>query len=535
MIDIKSIYSGAGAHKRSIALAMFVAWLCVVSFLAWTHLVWRDEVKVLSVAIQGDSVFAMFKELRWEGHPSVWYLLLRAAHALLPRPEVLLLVSIVVAAVAVLILVLRAPFSLPLLALILFGRFSMYEYSVMARNNGISMLLLFLFAAFYERHRNRGLLLGVLLFLLANCNVLSALLTGGLLLFWLVDILGGEATNRPRNIRMFLYNAGLAVGGVFTCFISVFPPLSDAIVIDPRSVTFKTLMKGIFLPSLQLDSWGLPGFDRLASHWPPLDTPLTIVKSLVLFGSTLGLIRRRGAFLAALTTLVGFSLFFLILNPGAYRHQALWLVFLVCMYWLAAPVHAPGEPVSFARVNPFARGLTAMGMALFVLLLFLQLRFSAQKIFGIVIAPVAAMENRNNNMKAILAGHPDLQQAVIIADPDFLLETMPYYVSNPTYFMREQRYGNAVRFTRKSQLELSLGDVLTNGQRLRQETGRPVVILLEHEIDPSLPAQRYKEGYDWTFTVTPEQARAFQLSTRLLKYRPPAETSEEYYVYAMDK
>ena len=530
MIDVKSIYSDTGAtHKRLVALAMFVVWLCVVSFLAWTHLVWRDEVKVLSIALKGDSVFAMLKELRWEGHPSVWYLLLRAAHTLFPRPEVLLLVSIVVAVVAVLILILRAPFSLPLLALILFGRFSMYEYSVMARNNGISMLLLFLFAALYQRHRDRDLLLGVLLFLLANCNVLSALLVGGLLLFWFVDILCGEATNRPRNIRMFLYNAVLAVGGVLTCFITVFPPLSDAIVIDPGSVTFKTLMKGIFLPSLQLDSWGLPGFDRLASHVPLLGKPLTIVKSLILFGSTLGLIRRRGAFLAALTTLVGFSLFFLVLNPGAYRHQALWLVFLICMYWLAAPGYAQKEPVSLAQRKPFVGVLTTMGTALFVLLLLLQLRYSAQ------ISPVAALENRNNNMKSILAGHPDLQQAVIIADPDFLLETLPYYVSNPTYLMREQRYGNAVRFTRKAQLELSLGDVLTTGQRLRQETGRPVVILLEHEIDPSLPAQKYKEGYDWTFTVTPEQARAFQLSTRLLKHRAPAETSEEYYAYALDK
>jgi hypothetical protein len=535
MIDVKSIYSETGAHKRSVALAMFLAWLCVVSFLAWTHLVWRDEVKVLSIALRGDSVFAMLKELRWEGHPSVWYLLLRAAHSLFPRPEVLLLVSIVVAAVALLILILRAPFSLPLLALILFGRFSMYEYSVMARNNGISMLLLFLFAALYERHRDRDLLLGGLLFLLANCNVLSALLAGGLLLFWFVDILCGEATNRPRNIHMFLYNAGLAVGGVLTCFITVFPPLSDAIVIDPGSVTFKTLMKGIFLPSLQMDSWGLPEFDRLASHVPLIGKPLTIGKSLILFGSTLGLIRRRGAFLAALTTLVGFSLFVLVLNPGAYRHQALWLVFLVCMYWLAASGYAQKEPVLLAQRKPFAGLLSTMGTALFVLLLFLQLRFSAQKIFGIAIAPVEAWENRNNNMKSILAGHPDLQQAVIISDPDFLLETLPYYVSNPTYLMREQRYGNAVRFTRKAQLELSLGDVLNNAQRLRRESGRPVVILLEHEIDPSLPAQRYKEGYDWTFTVTPEQARAFQLSTHLLKYRAPAETSEEYYAYVMDK
>ena len=35
----------------------------------------------------------------------------------------------------------------------------------MARNYGISMLLLFLLATFYERHRERGFLIGALLFL----------------------------------------------------------------------------------------------------------------------------------------------------------------------------------------------------------------------------------------------------------------------------------------------------------------------------------------------------------------------------------
>jgi hypothetical protein len=181
MAGVRSIYSGTGAtYRRIVALAMFVAWLSVVSFLAWTHLVWRDEVRALSLALQGDNVIAMLKGLHGEGHPANWYLLLRATHVFVPRPEVLLLVSVLVAAVALLVLVLRAPFSLPFLALILIARFSIYEYSVMARNYGISMLLLFLFAALYERHRDRDCLLGVLLFLLANCNVHSVALAGGL-------------------------------------------------------------------------------------------------------------------------------------------------------------------------------------------------------------------------------------------------------------------------------------------------------------------------------------------------------------------
>ena len=405
----------------------------------------------------------------------------------------------------------------------------------MARNYGISMLFMFLFAAFYERHRKRGFLLGVLLFLLANCNVHSAILTGGLLLFWFVDIFCGDAADRMRHLRVLLYNAALAALGVITCFITVFPTLGDSAVIDPHSVTFRTVLQGIFTPALQFDSWGLPRADQLTTLASPLGNLLMSVESLILFGSTLGLIRRKGAFLAALATLVGLSVCFLVLSPGLYRHQALWFVFLICMYWLARSQNSPHGPVSEVATNPLVDRLAAAGMVLFILILVLQSVCGFQTLAGTEVATIADRDHRPDIVSSILAGHPELEQAVIIADPDFLLETLPYYVSNPTYLVREQRFGNVVHFTRKAQLDLTLGDVLSDGRRLEQKTGKPVVILLSHQINPSLPGQVYREGYNWTFSITPDQARAFQSSTQFLGYRPSAGTSEDYYAYAMKK
>src|SRR3954469_8851073 len=50
---------------------------------------------------------------------------------------------------------LRAPFRWPMLALFALGDVAAYEYTVMARNYGISMLLIFVFAMLYpRRHRN---------------------------------------------------------------------------------------------------------------------------------------------------------------------------------------------------------------------------------------------------------------------------------------------------------------------------------------------------------------------------------------------
>jgi hypothetical protein len=267
---------------------------------------------------------------------------------------------------------------------------------------------------------------------------------------------------------------------------------------------------------------------------PLLAKPFIVLKSLILFASTLGLIRRLGAFLAALTTLVGLSLFFSIVFAGNYRHQALWLVFLISLYWLIAP--RPRQVTTPVAGPTFVDRLSTAGTGVFVLFLLLQVPYAAHKIARDVVAPGAAMHSRANTMSSIIARHAELKEAVAIADPDYLLETLPYYVANPTYLIREERYGKVVHFTPRARLNLSLGDVLDEAQRLRAQTGRPVMILLSEEVDPSLATQVYPEAYDWKFVITPEQARSFQLTTRLVEHHlAPADSDEDYYVYVMDK
>src|SRR6516164_4476184 len=114
--------------------------------------------------------------------------MLRAADFVFGDAGVLLVVSVMVATAAVLLLGLRSPFGWRFIGLLVFSKAMLFEYSVMARNYGISMLLLFLLAACYQRYRERNIVLGMLLFLLANTNLHSVLLTGAFLLFWLIDI-----------------------------------------------------------------------------------------------------------------------------------------------------------------------------------------------------------------------------------------------------------------------------------------------------------------------------------------------------------
>lgn len=501
--------------------ALLCAWAAVVLVMAARHVFWRDEVRAFSIALQGDNVLDMLRGLHGEGHPALWYLQLRGAHAVAPIREVLPAVSVAVAAAAMALLVFRSPFRPLVIALILFSGFALFEYSVVARNYGISMLVLFALAHLYPRHRDRGPAVGILLALLCNTNVPSALLAACFLLFWLVDLIGEEGLRWGRKYRLLLLNGAIAAAGALVCFLTVFPTVHDAAQADVAgALTPGGIAAALFSPA--------KSFWLFLPHGTP---PLPVLKALltiVLVGSLLGLARAPGALLSSLLAVAGFELFFQLVYPGGYRHQALILVYLIAMYWLVARGHGGRWPERWGLQGRFDR-IASAGRWMFVLLLAIQVVKSADPLSR---EAQGRPHSRARDLGALLE-RERLRHAILIADPDVLLEPMPYYAPNPIYLMREQRFGSVPLFTRRARVDLDLDDYLADARALRARTGRPVVILMMHRLDPARPAFRLREVYAWDFSADPAQVRRFQAATRRLASFPPAVTDESYDVYLL--
>jgi len=518
--------------RRIKALWVALAWTGVTIFMLMKHVVWRDEMRALSFALQGDSYREMVGQLG-DGHPGLWHTLLRAAYSLAPTPAVLPVVSMAVALGAVALLVFRSPFSLPLIAIFLAGRAPLYEYSVVARNYGISMLLMFAFAALYRRYRARGVALGVVLFLLANCNVHSALLVGAWLLFWLLD-LWLDKPRDPAALGNFALNAGIAVAGIAVCAATVYPTTNDLAQLDLGGMsTTHAAFKGLLLPGSTFGD--LAGFSGLSALFGSFSMPAVVLVaeallSVILLGSTFGLVRRPAALVAAVVALLGLSCLFAVVYKGAYRHQALWVVFLMSLYWIA---NADPER-QVANGARWMRRLRVPGLALFGLVLVLQALYG-----GLMFKRIAldgTPESRSRDLAQLVKRKPELADAIVIADPDYLVEPLPYYdLRNPTYLMRERRFGNTVTFTRNARLNLTLDDILADARHLQATQQRPVVILLSKRLDPAAPARTEKESYGWWLTTTPAQVRSFLASTRKIEsFGPVVCCSEESFdVYVL--
>lgn len=498
-------------------LVLLGLWTIGTLYLVSRHVMWADEVRALSISLQGDNVIEMLRSLQGEGHPALWYLLLRGAHTIVPVNEVLPATAWLAAFAAMLILVLKSPFRLGTIALIMFGAFGLFEFAVTARNYGIAMLLLFAIAWLYPRCRDKGIVIGAALALLCNTNVHAAFFAAGLLGFWLIEITSEEGIRWTRKHRVFVVNAAVATIGAVFCFIAVYPPAQDAVVRLPAD--------GITL-GLVLDA--VTSLDELfASLLPPQfgEHPIaTAVLTVLLLGALLGLTRSPGAIIAAATAMIAVQLFMQLVYLGSYRHTALFLVYLVTLYWLVATGRGGHWP---ARIDARLGRIARLGAIAFTGLLVLQLPLS----IALLRLDAAGVPDSRSYDLSRLIHEQGLTESPIIANADVIMEPLPYYTPNPLWLLRENRFGKVVRFTRSARDQLDLNVLLEEAEKLHRDFDRPVIILMQYRLEPGIAHPTVKEGFGGTFAMPVDQVDRFLRVTRRIARFDPANTNESYDVY----
>ena len=499
---------GARANGR-IRVSLFLLWLALAVWFCTGHIFWRDEVRAFSLALSGSNYAEMLRNVHGEGHPALWYLILRGAHDVFPYREVLPVAGAVIGIAAMAIFAFAAPFRLLILALVMFSFWGAFEYVAVARNYGISALVMFAIAALYGRIRG-SLWFGVMIALLCNTNVPSCILAAAFMLFRFVELLSEKERSAQRAWAVFAGNCVLAALGAYLCFRTVYPTFNDAAVSSnlshPSIVTFAKAVAD--------SEWGFShiGFD--AWHGIPINFILLCL-------SRLGLIRRPGAFAAALVGLLALKLFFYLVYVSYYRHEIVYLVFLLSLYWM----EAEGAGGSWRREGKF-RTARQIGTACFIALLLMQ----SVRLLSAVRAEIAGAPFSRIADVAKLLKRPELNGAIVMGDPDTMVEPLAYYADNPIWFLRQQEFGRVVRLSNNARINLSLTDILADAQRLHAATGRPIVIVSHLK----LQTQRYSSTRvmfrDATIMRPPEVSK-FLSETRHLASLRPSESDEEYDVY----
>jgi hypothetical protein len=497
-----------GLATAVVITGLFVA---IISYIAWHHEMWRDEVRALNIAAAARSLPNLFALLHNEGHPPLWYLLLYAGYGLTHSMLVLKPISLACAVGAAYLLLRYAPFPIWIKALFLCGAFPLYQYSVICRNYGISMLLIFAVAALYPRRFSRPLPLGIALVLLANTNAYALMIAGAFLAALVAEALVSRPTWERGAFVSGIAGALLVVTGMIAAVAVMLP--------DATSVVSKSSKFGA---SAVMAALGAGAVAAPAALRTVMTGGNAILAGALFVALTLYLVTRPWLLVIWISAAWGFSSFASLVYAADPLQLGLLFVLALTLLWIdRSDPNPPRMPGWLAPGWP--RVLQAKD-ALTILVLLPQAYWGFRTAWMDLHAEISSSERLGRYIKSTAT----LRDAIVLAEPDYMVEPLPYYVPNRIYLPREGKDMIKIDLTTERKARLTLDEFLDAGITLKRDTGRPVLMVIQ-PLDPRGPfVLKYPYGFE--FEYSPQSLERFQSIVEPLVVFDKAVSDENYWL-----
>lgn len=305
------------------ALRLWPEWLTLflyaslVAFAIPFHEPWADEAQAWQLAGHTSFLHLFTTNLRYEGHPALWYLLLKSLQHCGVTYVGMHWFSGLIATISAALLIFRAPFPRIARLTLPFTFFLAYQYSVVARSYVLIPLLLFLAAMAWKQ--SNALKPALWLGLLANVELHATTVSVGLALIYYLQTRNCRHEVKHRTAAIVLFLMLLVVAT-----LTVLPQPKDLLVslpMDGVSTTAKPLV--IVIRCIVYLSLGLVAF--------PWQIGVVCLAAL--------LWALRGAvpwyYLVPLAFLAAFSAYYFI-----FWHLGIMTVSCIVLAWIAWPIRA---------------------------------------------------------------------------------------------------------------------------------------------------------------------------------------------------
>ena len=208
------------------------------------HELWQDEMQAWMIAKDSSSIANLLENLKYEGHPALWYLCLQFLNRFTHNPFIMQVFHLILATISIGIFAIFSPFNQLQKVLFTFGYFPFYEYNILSRNYNLGVLLLFSFCVFFSR-RKSYLPLAIILALLAHTNIFGLILAIVLQLTLLLEtfINPNSISLKRWDIASFL----IVIISIIGAIIQLRPPSSgvQGNLIDPDTTVWQTIFAQI--------------------------------------------------------------------------------------------------------------------------------------------------------------------------------------------------------------------------------------------------------------------------------------------------
>lgn len=458
---------------RAVWLA-FIGFIVLTTFLAVNHVMWRDEVGALTVATHARSWADLMQQLHTEAHPILWYAILRVGYALTHSSLVLPGAALVVAALTAFLILRYAPFPIWARLLIVFGAFLGHEYSVIARNYGIGVLLMVCACILFRRREDRPLLVGLTLVLMANTSLHAALSALVILLVWALDSLGNRRSVSSSNRWVSVAAMALVVAGVAFAVLSSRPSSNMAYAFRAGAFGLSAFVRVLVIdPGAGLRGASLANIAAAGEiPWTRLHLDPVIITRLIvdisLISVAVGLWRNRACFIGLIAAILGFEVLFSAVYTGSLRHQGILTFLIISLCWIASD--GAERLGSDGRRRSIAFGMLPL------------LTFQTIALPVIVRRDLLHPISSSKSLAQLIQSNPRYRNAILIGEPDFIMEPLQYYVPNPIYFPRERTFGSRVYFDSANWRgrRVRLGALVDVADSLACASGRVVLVSIRN-------------------------------------------------------
>ena len=216
--------TGAGMWFAPVLTA---AYALVLSFAMFHHEMYRDEFQAWMIARDSTGILDLLHNLKYEGHPALWHLLLMPLTRLTSDPVAMQGLHFLIASTTVFVVAKYAPFSPLQKVLFAFGYYPLYRYAVISRSYALVLLLVVTLCVWLKQRWQKPLRVALVLVLLSHTTVHACILAIGVVIGLMLDyLLRRRSLVQDKAVsRWKIYAAfSIVVAGILAAVLQMSPP-----------------------------------------------------------------------------------------------------------------------------------------------------------------------------------------------------------------------------------------------------------------------------------------------------------------------
>lgn len=219
---------GESQRSRKFEWPFLGLYALLLALVTARHVMWFDELQAWLIARDSNSVANLFYNLRNEGHPALWYLLLYIPAHVSWNPVSMQVINYLLSVAETWLILSARKLSWPIRALAIFSFYGFYQYGVYARNYMLATFLLTAAARCLLGERQHRKLAILFLVLSINTHIFAIPIAAALA----IQMFCLSKLRSPKDLRMLFRDfefwaiSAVLLASVSLAYFTVHPPVN---------------------------------------------------------------------------------------------------------------------------------------------------------------------------------------------------------------------------------------------------------------------------------------------------------------------